>query len=181
MPSEGRDRPALLAFFLPLTRKTCAELHVGNETVARYLAEILAEFARTDRLYRVRSLGGEPAASVVDMLSGEPDAGDRHFQRYVGDFTLFMSGLFRPFVEARGFLGYYLVEGARAYARASALGEGRPRAETALYCELAVRFEYYAGALDYLRKARFPGLVGPDPVGTFLREVRHVVASLSRN
>ena len=34
---------------------------------------------------------------------------------------------------------------------------------------------------DYLRKVRFPGLPGPDPVGAFLREMRGVVAGLSRN
>jgi len=37
--------------------------------------------------------------------------------RYVGDYALFMSGLFRPFVERGGYLGYYLDEGARAYLR----------------------------------------------------------------
>ena len=50
-----------------------------------------------------------------------------------------------------------------------------------LYRELSVRFEYYAGALDYLRKVRFPGLTGPDPLGAFLREIEGVVAGLSRN
>ena len=83
--------------------------------------------------------------------------------------------------ERGGYLGYYLAEGARAYARASALAEGEPRAGRVLYRELSVRFEYYAGALDYLRKVRFPGLAGPDPVGAFLREIEGVVAGLSRN
>ena len=34
---------------------------------------------------------------------------------------------------------------------------------------------------DYLRKVRFPGLPGADPVGAFLREMQGVVAGLSRN
>src|SRR5213080_2848737 len=157
---------ALLSFFLPLTRRTCAALGVGDDAIAAYLAEVMAEFARTDRLYRLRAPG---------------PAGTRAFHRYVGDFALFMSGLFRSFVERGGYLGYYLAEGARAYARASALAEGEPRAGRVLYRELSVRFEYYAGALDYLRKVRFPGLAGPDPVGAFLREIEGVVAGLSRN
>ena len=49
----ARDRAALLAFFLPLTRRTCAELAVGDTTIAAYLADVLAEFARTERLYRL--------------------------------------------------------------------------------------------------------------------------------
>ena len=177
-------RPALLSFFLPLTRRTCAELGVGDDTVAAYLAEVLTEFARTDRLYRLRAPGGARLERVVEMLGlGPPTpgpAGARAFHRYVGDFALFMSGLFRPFVERGGYLGYYLEEGARAYARASALAEGEP-CSGLLYRELSVRFEYYAGVLDYLRKVRFSGLAGPDPVGAFLLEIEGVVAGLSRN
>jgi len=179
------SRPALLSFFLPLTRRTCAELGVGDGAIAAYLAEVLTEFARTDRLYRLQAPSGGRLESIVEMLGLGPPApgpaGARAFHRYVGDFALFMSGLFRSFVERGGYLGYYLEEGARAYGRASALAEGEPRAGRALYRELSVRFEYYAGALDYLRKVRFPGLAGPDPVGAFVRELEGVVAGLSRN
>src|SRR5262245_11349080 len=94
--SPSRDRPELLAFFLPLTRGTCAELGI-------------------------------------------------------------------------------------AYARVAALSEGRPRLERALYAELTSRFEHYAGALDYLRKVRFPGLADADPVAAFVREIDGVLAELSRN
>src|SRR5262249_37373088 len=107
MPSARRERPALLAFFLPLTRRTCAELRVGDD----------------------------------------------------GD----------------------LDDGARAYARAVALGDVVPRRERLILAELATRFELYAGALDYLRKVRFPGLAGPDPVGAFLEEIAAAVGPPSRN
>jgi len=99
----------------------------------------------------------------------------------VGDFALFMSGLFRPYVDRGGFLGYYLVEGARAYARVVALSEGLGRGDRLLYAELSTRFEHYAGALDYLRRVRFPGLAGADPVRAFLREIEGVLAGLSQN
>src|SRR5947208_3976554 len=170
----------LLSFFLPLPRRTCAELGVGDDAIAAYLAEVMAEFARTDRLYRLRAPGGARLESVVEMLGlGPPTpgpAGTRAFHRYVGDFALFMSGLFRSFVERGGYLGYYLAEGARAYARTSALAEGEPRAGRVLHRELSVRFEYYAGPLYYLRKARFPGLARPDPARAFLRQLEGAVA-----
>jgi hypothetical protein len=104
--TPSRDRPALLAFFLPLMRRTCAELGIGDSAVG---------------------------------------------------------------------------EGARAYARVTALSEGRPRPERAPYAELTARFEHYAGALDYLRKVRFPGLGGPDPVAAFVREIDGVLSGLSPN
>src|SRR5437667_11081795 len=123
---------ALLSFFLPLTRRTCAELGVGDDAIAAYLAEVMAEFARTDRLYRLRAPGGARLERVVEMLGlGPPTPGPvgaRAFHRYVGDFALFMSGLFRSFVERGGYLGFSLEEGARAYARARALRARQPRA-----------------------------------------------------
>ena len=145
---------------------------------------MLAEFARADRLWRITP-GGERPTTLVETLGLGPDvpgvAGERLFQRHVGDFALFMSGLFRPFVERGGFLGLYLGEGSRAYARVATLSEGRARGERLLFGELAAHFEHYAGALDYLRKVRFPGLAGRDPIGAFLDEIEGVVAGLSRN
>jgi hypothetical protein len=68
MGREARERAALLAFFLPLTRRTCEELTVGDATISAYLADVLTEFARSDRLYRIRAPGGRRLTSVVEML-----------------------------------------------------------------------------------------------------------------
>jgi hypothetical protein len=184
MDSKSRERIALLAFFLPLTLQTCEELAVGDQTVAAYLADVLVEFARSDVLYRVRALSGRRLTSLVEMLSHEhvlPDGeGERAFRRYLGDYTLFMSGLFRPFVEQEGYLGWYLSEGARAYSHVAKLAGGTRR-DRILYEELSVRFEHYSGAFDYLRKARFPGLAGRDPIGAFLHEIASIAGRPSRN
>jgi hypothetical protein len=184
MERDARERAALLAFFLPLARRTCEELAVGDATISAYLADVLTEFARSDRLYRVRAPRGRQLTSVVEMLSATRTLpgweAERAFQRYLGDYTLFMSGLFRPFVECEGHLGWYLSEGARAYARVADLG-GEVRRERVLYGELSARFEHYSGALDYLRKVRFPGLAGPDPIDAFLREIARIVRHPSHN
>ena len=91
-----------------------------------------------------------------------------------------MSGLFRPFVEREGYLVWYLSEGARAYSRVANFAGGTRR-DRMLYEELSARFEHYSGALDYLRKVRFPGLSGPDPIGAFLREIEGAIGRPSRN
>jgi hypothetical protein len=96
----------------------CGELAVGDQTVSAYLADVLVEFARSERLYRIGAPAGRRLTSVVEMLSSERALPgweeERAFRRYLGDYTLFMSGLFRPFVEREGYLGWYLSEGARA-------------------------------------------------------------------
>jgi hypothetical protein len=181
----SRDLGTLRAFFLPLTRRTLAELGLGEPEVAEYLAGVLASFARTDRLYRIAALGAHRPTTLVEFLElagSESDAENlRELHRHIGDFALFMSGLFRPYVQRLGVLGWYLAEGARAYGRVAALGLGEPRAKPLLFAELSDRFEHYSGALDYLRKVRFPGLASRDPFAEFLREIDSIVRGLSRN
>src|SRR5262249_33680925 len=108
MRPESHERAALLSFFLPLTRRTCAELRIGDDVIAGYLADVLVEFARADRLWRLRDAEGRPVTTVVEMLGLGPGApgteGERDFLRYVGDFALFMSGLFRPWAGPGPFL-----------------------------------------------------------------------------
>jgi hypothetical protein len=184
MQTAARERAALLAFFLPLTRRTCAELRLGDHVIAAYLADVLVEFARAERLWRLRDLEGRRLTSIVEMLGRGPAApgpeGERDFLRYVGDFALFMSGMFRPWAERGGFLGLYLAAGALAYARVAALGDV-PRRERLILAELATRFEPYAGALDYLRRVHLARLAGPDPLRAFMREIAALVGRASRN
>src|SRR5262245_63871688 len=103
MRMESRECAVLRSLFLPLTRRTCAELRIGDDVIAGYLADVLVEFARADRLWRLRDAEGRPVTTVVEMLGLGPGApgpeGERDFLRYVGDFALFMSGLFRPWAE----------------------------------------------------------------------------------
>jgi hypothetical protein len=190
MQTAARERAALLAFFLPLTRRTCAELQLGDHVIAAYLADVLVEFARAERLWRLRDLEGRRLTSIVEMLGRGPATSgpavpvpesERDFLRYVGDFALFMSGIFRPWAERGGFLGWYLADGALAYARAAALGDAAARRERLILAELATRFEPYAGALDYLRRVHLTGLAGPDPLRAFLREITGLVGRASRN
>lgn len=185
MPISEERHQALRRFFFPLVQRTCAELGLEHQEIPDYLAGVLSQFSRTDRLYRLRDPAGLRITSVVEMLGfGPPTSGpegEQAFRRYVAEFALFMSGLFRPFAENGGFLGYYLEEGARSYARVAAIGSelGDPR--SLLYRDLAVRFEHYSGALDFLRKVRFPGLGGPEPVSQFLRQISTILDGVSRN
>lgn len=156
----------LRRFFEHAMRATFRDLALHDETASAYLADLLARFARTEALYRegvtVRRL-----ETVVDMLldiQGAWDEGPRAFnpdrevdvRRHIGDYTLFMTGVFPERVERVASRGYYITEGKRAYRfvwehdRAA----GRPAGTT--YRALAERFEHFAGALDYARRVYFP-------------------------
>ncbi|MBM4260737.1 MAG: hypothetical protein FJ145_04755 [Deltaproteobacteria bacterium] len=166
-------------YFLSIVRQSFWQLGIYDATVANYVAEVLTDFARADNLYKVRGRGGKKIDSVVEMLAQQNDElsdesslmKERSVRKYVGDYALFMSGMFRSHVQKRGFLDYYIQEGSRSYWTVSELDLSLYRTGFLLYQELSKKFEYYSGALDYTRKAYFTTEPGEDPFAGFLRQV----------
>ncbi|MBI4527501.1 MAG: hypothetical protein HY695_27210 [Deltaproteobacteria bacterium] len=164
-------------FFLHLTRQSFWQLGINDLTVAGYVADVLTDFACSDSLYRIRSRAGKKLDSVVE-IQAETEISDesrilreRALRKYLGDYTLFMSGIFRSYVEGKGFLEYYLQEGRRSYRTVSELDLSLYRTGFILFQELSDKFEYYSGALDYMRKAYFAPEPGEDPFAGFLKQV----------
>ncbi len=145
-----------------------------------YLSEdLLIRFLHVDRLYRLRDTRGRPLADVAEMLISGEEAGasvELHslaVQRHIGDYTLFISGLFPESLAhiARDWrrkdavmvqLGdlvvpfrdpgeYYEEAGRRAYRRASEIGRdvGLPEAE--VFGILSEFFNAYTRVLNLIR------------------------------
>ncbi len=177
--------PRLHDFFLTMARKSFGELGVGDEAIVGYVASLMTDFARTDRLYTLRNADGHSVDSVVQILIENDKASDddpsiectREARRYVGDYALFMSGLFRTHVEQHGSLEYYLEEGRRSYWKVSELDLTMYRTGFLMFQQLSTNFEYYSGALDYMRKAYFAPQPGQSPFDQFLLEVEGWVAT----
>lgn len=180
----------LKSFFFQLARKSFWDLGLADNEVVKYVAEVLTNFARADSLYRIRSTSGRRLDSVVEILvetrpqtlQQMPVLREREVRKYLGDYTLFMSGIFRTHVEKIGVLDYYLQEGRRSYWKVSELDLSLYRTGFLLFQELSKNFEYYSGALDYMRKAHFAPQPGEDPFGQFLKRVEGwIKAGLSNN
>jgi hypothetical protein len=177
-------------FFHDMTRRSFWQLGINDATVARYVADLLTDFADANNLYRVHSAAGRKLDSVVEILSEtrEENAGEsrvlqeRELHKYLGDYTLFMSGIFRSHVEKTGFLDYYLQEGQRSYWTVSELDLSLYRTGFILFQELSKKFEYYSGALDYMRKAYFTPEPGEDPFAGWLKRVEGwITTNLTEN
>jgi hypothetical protein len=140
-----------------------------DDPVSAYLADLLTRFARTERLFPP-GLAVSRLETVVDILldaqaawQGEGAAfrPEREVaaRRHLGDFTLFMTGIFPERVERVADTGYYVVQGKRAYRFVAehdrASSRPRLRAVAPVYGRLSERFEHYAGALDYARRVHF--------------------------
>ena len=170
----------LRGFFHHSVRQSFWQLGIHDATVAGYVADVLTEFARSENLYKMRARNGRKVDNVVEMLSQHsPQMADesdllreRTRRKYVGDYALFMSGIFRQYVEGRGSLSFYLQEGSRSYWTVSELDLSLYRTGYFLFQELASKFEYYSGALDYVRKACFASSPGEDPFAGILRQIQ---------
>lgn len=167
-------------FFERVTRQTFRDLALDDPPVMRYLVDLLTRFARTEALYVIRDLPGRRLESVADSLleiqrvwqwespDFKPEA-EPALRRHVGDYTLFMTGIFREHVERLSVTGYYQHEGRRAYRFVSETERAGGRPDAPLYRRLSDSFEHYAGALSYARKVYFgseqwpPGTRPDDP------------------
>lgn len=177
IPESSAEK--LKGFFLTVVRKSFDQLGIGDRQIASYVASMLADFSRSDRWLALRGAEGRRLTSVVEMTlaqlgPGEHDrvSGERQLRKYVGDYTLFMSGLFRRFVERGGYLDYYLEEGARSYRMVSTLDVALYNPGFLMFEELSKGFEHYSGALDFMRKCYFTPAPNEDPFAGFLRQIQ---------
>src|SRR3984893_5025379 len=179
----------LHGFFLELVHKSFSQLGMGDREIVEYVASVLADFSHSDRWLPLRNAEGKRLTSMVEMVLTQPDdprgeaariESERALRKYVGDYALFMSGLFRRFVERGGYLGYYLEEGARSYRTVSELDVSLYNPGFLVFEELSRRFEHYSGALDFMRKCYFVPAPHEDPFAGFLKQiegwVRHSVS-----
>lgn len=179
MDLERSSAKRLREFFLGITRTSFGQLGIGDRQITDYVASVLVEFSTSARWLAMRDTRGRRITSVVEMLAsqlGEPQTrgrvvGERELRKYVGDYTLFMSGLFRAFVERGGYLDYYFEEGKRSYRAVSEFDVQLYRPGFMIFEELSRSFESYSGALDYMRKCFFAPGPNQDPFAGFLEKI----------
>lgn len=161
---------SLRRFFDRVVHRSFGDLALGDDPAADYLSDLLTRFARTENLYPAGSLPdlrsgarGRRLESVAEVLleiqrAWEIDSPhfnpvrERELRRHIGDYTLFMTGLFRERVERLSITGYYIREGQRSYRFVSEHDRADARPEARLFRALADRFEGYVSALNYMRK-----------------------------
>ena len=76
-------------------------------------------------------------------------------RRHIGDYTLFMTGIFPERVERTSATGFYISQGKHAYRFVSEHARAQGKGTPAPWRRLAEYFESYARALDYARRVHF--------------------------
>ena len=77
------------------------DIRLEAPAVARYVTNLPVDFAHTESLYRIRNAFGRRLEDVAQMLiesnpllETSSFVGERALRKHVGDYTLFMAGLF---------------------------------------------------------------------------------------
>ncbi|UCE05392.1 MAG: hypothetical protein JSW07_17515 [bacterium] len=159
------DNPILYKFFHQNLQQVFKDLGLPGGEMLDYIAFILTYFVRTSNLYRIKQLSNFNLETVVEALleleeRRHPDdpisASDEMLVRkHIGDFTLFMSGIFREYVQRIGILDFYLLEGSRSYHHVFDFVRDQHPESAPVFHQLSQDFESYSGALDYMKKVYF--------------------------
>jgi hypothetical protein len=176
--------PGLLPrFFDRVLRQSFRDLACDDQAVVGYLVDVLTRFASAEALHTVRALPTRRLETVAGALLAITDVWDLDspsfdptaeyaLRRHIGDYTLFMTGVFREHVERHALVDFYEHEGRRAYRFVADVARAQGRGDAALFARLAQRFEHFAGALTYARKVYFRSAEWPPAVWVDDRAVR---------
>jgi hypothetical protein len=162
------ERHPLRRLFAVLTERNFAtRLGWEDSHVTGYLSSLLTEFAHSDRLYRIRNAKGRRVEGVAELLL-EADLlhrassveRERAVHQHIGDFTLFMAGLFPDYLQSLrtsrrvttpDALLDHIQAGKRSYAIVSEHCYGRHEKTAPLYRKLSDRFELCVYGLGCVR------------------------------
>mgnify|MGYP003394513362 FL=1 len=172
MESRIPEHHPLRQLFGTLAEKTFTEkLGWADFNVSEYVSKLLVDFTRTDQINRIKNARGERVEAVVDLLYESEvthHAGsferEREVHRHIGDFTLFMAGLFPEYLKRiktagliyhKDFLVDYIKTGKRSYRIAAEFGLA-PSSTGAhpsppLFRKLSENFELCVVGLGFIR------------------------------
>jgi len=163
--SISPNHPLRALFTELIQNRLLGTAQLGDVQIARYVAGLLVEFCHTDHMYRISNAKGKRLEDVGEMLlESNPLLGGRSFvyerevRKHIGDYTLFLAGLFPEYVarirrkQARldAFLDY-IKAGKESYAVVASFDQFEFRAEAPLFRRLADRFELCVFGLNLVK------------------------------
>lgn len=139
------------------------EIGLCEPRLTEYLAGLLAEFVHVDDIFRLRSVDHE-AIRELSRIEAEADLGPdvdeatrrRLIHKYIGDFTLFWTGVYPETLRARRAssvdqLHVYLASGKRSYGIASELTRTNQEPDADTLLQLSEQFEHCVRGLRLVR------------------------------
>ena len=138
------------------------DVGICDPTVTDYVSDVLVEFVHVDRIYRLRSVDGETIREISRMEAEahfapglSEGARRRLIHKYIGDFTLFWTGVYpetlRPQHAGVDRLREYMLQGKRCYGIAGELSAANDDPPGSVLQNLSQQFEYCVHGLHLVR------------------------------
>jgi hypothetical protein len=152
------DVSPFLLFSILLRRTLRDQRSAIDRRLIAYLANLLALFVRTERVHRVDPSETKTYSHIVDLWEEAQRADARRrflIHSHVGNYTLFLTGLFPRWVQQRSRFGRrpvgskdYVDFGRTGFAEASAHPLARELRLDDVFLRLALMFDHYRLALN---------------------------------
>jgi hypothetical protein len=145
------DHP-IRRLFHSLTAMSFEQIDLRDRELMRYVADLLVEFVHVDNFYRVRDEQGRRLEHPIDMileLHEQGPAEARETRKHIGDYVLFVAGLYPESLTHRRRAGgpeYYIAQGKEAYLIVAEMDRAKPT--ESLFRKLSEQFEYCVTALN---------------------------------
>lgn len=139
-----------------LWRRFVEQVHLDEPSVTQYVSDMLVSFTPIDNLYGIRNVRGQRLEEVGEMLIESNPLlratsfdREREVRKHVGDYTLFITGLFpervaktsrarRPQLDA---FTDFVLAGKESYSIVSSFDQFEYRDEAPLFRRLSENFE----------------------------------------
>ena len=133
--------------------------------MAAYVGDLLIDFVHVDNLYRIRNCRGKRLEEVGELLvesnpilAAPSFEREREVRKHIGDYTLFLTGMFPEYVATlprRGLrldcLIDYVKAGKESYRIVGAFDQFEHRQAARLFRRLAEQFEYCVYGLNRVK------------------------------
>jgi hypothetical protein len=165
---SSRGEHSLRHFFENLVwRHFTEDVHLEEPSITQYVSDLLSSFAHIKNLYQIRNAYGKQLDDVGEMLVEsnpmlEATSFDREraVRKHVGDYTLFMTGLFPESVakssqaKRRRLDAYidFVQAGKESYAIVSSFDQFEYRREAPLFRRLSENFELCVVGLNLVKQ-----------------------------
>jgi hypothetical protein len=161
-----RGHPLHKFFSKLVVRRFYGDAQVRDARISDYIANLLTEFTHVDNLYKIRDARGKRLEEVGEMLiesnpllEGRSFEREREVRKHIGDYTLFLTGLFPEYVASLPRRGLrldafidYLKVGKESYRIVSCFDQFEYRDEAPLFRGLADSFEACVYGLNLVKQ-----------------------------
>jgi hypothetical protein len=166
MPIQVSQNHPLRRLFSELLQKHLVQAaQLDDPQISNYVGDLLVDFTHADNLYRLRNSKGRRLEDVGEMLiasnpllEGRSFEYEREVRKHIGDYTLFLAGLFPEYVARLGRTPFrldslidYLKAGKESYRVVAAFDQFEYRNIAPLFRKLSEKFELCVYSLNLIK------------------------------